>query len=154
MPEIFNCWQCKYYSDKRCNKMSNTTALPDDPICGLFKIRESCKKHGIHNCGQCYHYDRISSLCMEHGVSCAAINPICEDFSEIHKPEKKRALASSRVQLIAKEIEWLRLDPQMHDQMFYDALLTCEQMLRHIAASVKNSEQDFYLDTVEVEKHG
>lgn len=73
----------------------------------------------------------------------------------LHKstnPKKKRVLASSRVQLIAKEIEWLRLDPQMHDQMFYDALSTCEQMLKHIAASVKNSERDFYMDTVESEK--
>ena len=106
----------------------------------------------IFNCWQCHHYDHMSALCRKHSTSCAAIDLICEDFAEIHKPEKKRVLASSRVQLIAKEIEWLRLDPQMHDQMFYDALSTCEQMLRHIAASVKNSERDFYLDSVEVEK--
>jgi len=86
-------------------------------------------------------------------ISVYAPDPICEDFCKIHKPEKKRVLASQRVQLIAKEIEWLRLDPQMHDQMFYDALSTCEQMLRHIAGSVRNSERDFYLDTVEVDKH-
>lgn len=106
----------------------------------------------IFNCWQCQHYDHMSALCRKHSTSCAAIDPICEAFAQIHKPEKKRVLASSRVQLIAKEIEWLRLDPQMHNQMFYDALSTCEITLRRIAECVKNSEMDFYMDTVECDK--
>lgn len=110
----------------------------------------------IYNCWQCKYYSAGDRRC--NALDIVAVLPhdaICERFQLVgNKPEKKRVLASSRVQLIAKEIEWIRLDPQMHDQMFYDALSTCEQMLRHIAASVKNSERDFYIDTVEVKKHG
>ena len=100
----------------------------------------------IYNCWQCRHYNHMTSLCRKHSSSCAAFDPICEEFAK--KPEKKKELASSRVQLIAEEIKWLRLDPGCRDRMVYDSLSTIETMLKHLSATIKNTERDFEMEVV------
>lgn len=120
----------------------------------------------IFNCWQCQHYDHMSSLCRKQSISCGAFDPICEDFAfttadryKIRQKAKqalnkkfgivkKQESASERIALIAKEIEWLRLDPGCHDRMVYDSLSTIETMLKHLAATIKGTERDFEMEVV------
>ena len=120
----------------------------------------------IFNCWQCQHYDHMSSLCKKNSSSCAAFDPICEDFAfktedkykirqrakqELNKKfgiVKKKESASSRIVLIAEEIKWLRLDPCCHDRMVYDSLSTIETMLKHLSTSIKNTDRDFEMKVV------
>lgn len=100
----------------------------------------------IYNCWQCPHYNHAQALCRKHSTSCGAFDPICEEFPK--KVKKKKVLASSRAQLIAEEIKWLRLDPGCHDRMVYDSLSTIETMLKHLAATIKNTERDFEMEVI------
>jgi len=120
----------------------------------------------IFNCWQCQHYDHISSLCKKNSKSCGAFDPICEDFAfttadkykirqrakqALNKKYgiiKKKESASSRIALIAEEIKWLRLDPGCHDRMVCDSLSTIETMLKHLAATIKDTERDFEMEVV------
>ena len=83
----------------------------------------------IFNCWQCKYYSHMNSLCKKFHISVGAYDPICEGFaspSVTKEVKKKQESASDRIALIAKEIEWLRLDPGCHDQMVYDSLSTIE----------------------------
>ena len=119
----------------------------------------------IYNCWQCKRYSHMDSLCKKFHVSVAAADPICEGFEPIpayetkkgvvldgnslySKVQKKQESASDRIALIAKEIEWLRLDPGCHDQMVYDSLSTIETMMKHLSTSIKGTERDFMMEVV------
>ena len=119
----------------------------------------------IYNCWQCKYFSNLDTLCKKRSISCGAADPICEEFEPISayetkrrtvldanflypKLQKKRESASARIALIAKEIEWLRLDPGCHDQMVYDSLSTIETMLKHLSTSIKETERDFMMEVV------
>lgn len=119
----------------------------------------------IYNCWQCKHYSHMDSLCKKKSISCGAFDPICEEFEPIPayetkngfvldvnslypKIQKKQESASDRIALIAKEIEWLRLDPGCRDQMVYDSLSTIETMMKHLSTSIKDTERDFMMEVV------
>lgn len=105
----------------------------------------------IYNCWQCKHYSHMNSLCKKFHISVGAYDPICESFANTSvTPEikKKQESASDRIALIAKEIEWLRLDPGCCDQMVYDSLSTIETMMKHLSTSIKETERDFMMEVV------
>lgn len=119
----------------------------------------------IYNCWQCKHFSNLDTLCKKRSISCGAADPICEEFEAIPayetkkgtvldanslhpKLQKKQESASDRIALIAKEIEWLRLDPGCHDQMVYDSLSTIETMLKHLSTSIKGTERDFMMEVI------
>ena len=105
----------------------------------------------IYNCWQCNHYSHMNSLCKKFHISVAAFDPICEGFvspAVTKEVKKKQESASDRIALIAKEIEWLRLDPGCCDRMLYDSLSTIETMMKHLSTSIKNTERDFMMEVV------
>lgn len=123
----------------------------------------------IYNCWQCKQYLHMNHLCKKYHISVDAADPTCECFEPIPayetkngfvldvnylypKTQKKQESASDRIALIAKEIEWLRLDPGCCDRMLYDSLSTIETMMKHLSTSIKNTERDFMMEVVASEK--
>lgn len=108
----------------------------------------------IYNCWQCKHYSVIDNMCRRVNIKVMPDEPICEKFvlddACKHDPKivKKQESASDRIALIAKQIEWLRLDPGCHDRMVYDSLSTIETMMKHLSASIKNTERDFMMEVL------
>lgn len=127
MAEIFNCWQCKYYSviDNVC-RLDQLRARPDEPICERFVLDDACK-----------HDPKL--------VKRFVVNYACKPETKI---TKKKVSASSRIALIGEEIKWLRLDPACHDRMVSDSLSTIETMLKHLSATIKNTERDFEMEVI------
>lgn len=101
----------------------------------------------IYNCWQCKYYSNMNSLCKKYHISVGAYDPICEGFASPSVTTKQEA-ASDRIALIAKEIEWLRLDPGCCDRMLYDSLSTIETMMKHLSTSIKGTERDFMMEVV------
>lgn len=108
----------------------------------------------IYNCWQCKHYAVTDNMCRCVDLKVLPDEPICERFEldDVCKPDtkivKKQESASDRIALIAKEIEWVKLDPGCHDRMVYDSLSTIETMLKHLSTSIKNTERDFLMEVV------
>lgn len=103
----------------------------------------------IYNCWKCKHFSNLDALCKKRSISCGAADPICEEFEPIAgHVTKKKISASSRIALIATEIQWVKLDPGCHDRMVYDSLSTIEIMLKHLSTSIKNTERDFEMEVV------
>lgn len=106
----------------------------------------------IYNCWQCKHYSVTNKMCKSVNITVLPNEPICQRFmfSDAYKADtklvKKKESASDRIALIAKEIEWLRLDPGCCDQMVYDSLSTIETMLKHLSTSIKGTERDFMME--------
>ena len=121
MSEIYNCWQCKQYSGENICKKYHVSVIATDPICEKF--------------------EPIPGYETKKGV-------VLDVNSVYPKVQKKQESASNRIALIAKEIEWLRLDPGCHDRMVYDSLSTIETMMKHLSTSIKNTERDFMLEVV------
>lgn len=108
----------------------------------------------IYNCWQCKNYSVTDNVCRRVNLKVLPDEPICKRFvlDDVCKGDtkiiKKTESASARIALIAKEIEWVKLDPGCHDRMVYDSLSTIESMLKHLSASIKNTERDFEMEVV------
>jgi len=147
MSEIFNCWQCKYYNHMTslCRKHSISCGAYD-AICEDFAFKEAnanSKEHLNNIYGGGFTYCNSENKGMPHGKG-AVLNYVDTDM----KITKKQESASDRIALIAKEIEWLRLDPGCCDWMLYDSLSTIETMMKHLSTSIKGTERDFMMEVV------
>lgn len=144
MSEIFNCWQCEHYNHmiSLCKKYSISCGA-FDAICENFVFKKEDAKQQLNNAHGGFTYCNPENQKVDPGKG-TVLRYIDTDV----KITKKQESASDRIALIAKEIEWLRLDPGCHDRMVYDSLSTIETMLKHLSTSIKGTERDFMMEVV------